>query len=106
MSDAVTRMPKETLSQDAYAALVRRLGRRYAEQRMRVEEEDEAFGQGINFFRLHKWYDSEWLIRTTLRLTGLYRRGLDNATRVELRHNNVALARLPAAFDGLTILHI
>src|SRR5260370_31395333 len=38
-----------SLSQDVYAALVRRLGRRYAEQRLRIEDDHEAqvFGQGI-----------------------------------------------------------
>ena len=88
--------------------LVRRLGRRYAEQRLRLETDHQAqiFGQGINFFHFENWYSSEWLIRNTLRLVGLYRRGLKNATLVELRHNHVVLDRLPRAFDGLTILHI
>ena len=96
------------MSQDVYAALVQRLGRRYAEQRLRMEEDHEAqvFGHGINFFHFENWYSSEWLIRNTLRLCGLYRRGLKNATRVELRRNDIALPRLPSAFDGLTILHI
>ena len=97
-----------SLSQDVYTALVRRLGRRYVEQRLRIEEDHEAqvFGQGINFFHFENWYSSPWLIRNTLRLAGLYRRGLENAKRVELLKNEFALARLPKAFDGLTILHI
>ena len=72
------------MSQDVYTALVRRLGRRYAEQRLRIEEDHEAqvFGQGINFFHFENWYSSPWLIRNTLRLAGLYRRGLENAGRV------------------------
>ena len=80
----------------------------YAEQRLRIEEDHEAqvFGQGINFFHFENWYSSPWLIRNTLRLAGLYRRGLENAKRVELLQNEIALARLPRAFDGLTILHI
>ena len=96
------------MSQDVYTALVRRLGRRYAEQRLRIEEDHEAqiFGQGINFFHFENWYSSPWLIRNTLRLAGLYRRGLENAKRVELLQNEIALARLPRAFEGLTILHI
>src|SRR5205807_4788858 len=91
-----------------HPALVQRLGRRYAEQRLRVEADHEAqiFGQGINFFHLENWYTSEWLIRNTLRLTGLHRRGLENAKRVELLQNEIALARLPTAFDRLSILHI
>jgi len=99
---------QSALSKDVHAALVQRLGRRYAEQRLRMEEDHEAqvFGHGINFFHFENWYSSEWLIRNALRFSGLYRRGLKNATRVELRRNDIALARLPNAFDGLTILHI
>src|SRR5437763_15786394 len=94
--------------QDIWAALVARLGQRYAEQRLRLEEDHQAqiFGQGINFFHIENLFLSESVIRSALRLTGLYRRGFDNATRVELRHNLVNMARLPSAFDGLTILHI
>ena len=96
------------MSQETYLPLARRLGRRYAEQRLKIEQDHEAqiFGHGINFFHFENWYSSAWLIRNTLRLVGLYRRGLNNAERVELRQNQIALARLPIAFDGLRILHI
>ncbi|MGH7089476.1 MAG: metallophosphoesterase, partial [Stellaceae bacterium] len=46
------------------------------------------------------------LIRATLHLSGLYRRGLANAARVALRRNSIALAALPSGFDGFTILHL
>ena len=94
--------------ENVHQELVQRLGRRYAEQRLRIETDHQAqiFGQGINFFHFENLYSSEWLIRNTLRLVGLYRRGLKNATRVELLHNHIVLDRLPSAFDGLTILHI
>jgi uncharacterized protein len=96
------------LSQEVSTALERRLGRRYAEQRLRIEQDHEAqvFGYGLNFFHFENWYSSPWLIRNVLRLTGLYRRGLNNAAQVELRQNQIALSRLPSAFDGLRILHI
>jgi len=61
---------------------------------------------GINFFHPEKWHSSELLIRSTLRLFGLYRRGLRNAARVELRRNDIPLGRLPSAFDGFRVLHI
>jgi uncharacterized protein len=88
--------------------LVDRLGRAYAEQRLQIEQQHEAqvFGHGLNFFHPENWYSSPGLIRNTLRLLGLYRRGLRNATRVQLRQNRIALARLPAAFDGFRILHV
>ena len=96
------------MSQEVDTALIQRLGRRYAEQRLKIEQDHEAqvFGHGLNFFHFENLYSSPWLIRNTLRLVGLYRRGLNNAARVELRENRIALGRLPSAFDGLTILHI
>jgi uncharacterized protein len=37
------------------------------------------FGQGINFFHIENWYSIHAVIRTTLKLLGLYKRGLRNA---------------------------
>ena len=87
---------------------MQRMGRRYSEQRLRLEEDHEArvFGHGLNFFHPENWYSSGWLIRNTLRLAGLYGRGCKNAARVVLRRNEVVLDRLPRSFDGFTILHI
>jgi predicted MPP superfamily phosphohydrolase len=39
-------------------------------------------------------------------VTGLYQRGLRNATRVQLRHNRIASPRLPTAFHGFTVLQL
>jgi predicted MPP superfamily phosphohydrolase len=39
-------------------------------------------------------------------VTGLYRRGLRNAARVQLRHNRIASSLLPAAFQGFTVLQL
>lgn len=94
--------------QELHSTLVDRLRRAYAEQRLEIEQQHEAqvFGQDLNFFHPENWYSSPWLIRNTLGLLGLYRRGLRNATRVQLRQNRITLARLPGSFDGLRILHI
>jgi uncharacterized protein len=88
--------------------LEQRLGRLHARQRLGIETEQEAqiFGQGINFFHIKNWYPLHSVIRNTLRLTGLYWRGKKNAERVTIRHNDISSARLPAEFDGFTILHI
>jgi uncharacterized protein len=88
--------------------LEQRLGRLHARQRLGIETEHEAqvFGQGINFFHIENWYPLHSVIRNTLRLTGLYWRGKKNAERVTIRHNDISSARLPAEFDGFTILHI
>ena len=46
------------------------------------------------------------IIEVVLRATGTYRRGLSNATKVQLNRNVVSLSHLPPSFDGFTILHL
>jgi uncharacterized protein len=96
------------MAQDILSDLDRRLGPLHAKQRLGIETDHEAqvFGQGLNFFHVENWYSIHSVIRNVLRLAGLYGRGLRNAERVELRHNDVELVRLPPSFDGFSILHI
>jgi predicted MPP superfamily phosphohydrolase len=88
--------------------LERRLGRQHARQRLGVETEHEAqiFGQGVNFFHLENWYSVHAVIRTTLRLTGLYRRGCKNAEHIQVKSNSIGMKTLPSRFDGFTLLQI
>jgi predicted MPP superfamily phosphohydrolase len=88
--------------------LEKRLGRRYARQRLGIEREHEAqiFGQGLNFFHIQNLPLSHSLIRGALLATGLYRRGIKNAANVELRHVRFSFPTLPRIFDGFTILHL
>ena len=88
--------------------LEKRLGRRYARQRLGIEKDHEAqiFGQGINFFHLENLTPSHALIRAVLMASGLYWRGVSNAAKVELRHNRIVSPHLPQAFDGYTILQL
>jgi uncharacterized protein len=85
-----------------------RLGRLHARQRLGIETDHEAqiFGQGINYFHLENWYSIHSVIRTTLKLLGLYGRGRKNAERIQIRHNHVGSKSLPNQFDGFTLLHI
>ena len=46
------------------------------------------------------------MIRTCLKLTGLYGRGRRNAAQIEVRHNYIRLPKIPKAFDGFVILHL
>lgn len=93
---------------ELFAALEQRLGRLHARQRLGIEADHEAqiFGQGLNFFHIENWYSVHSLIRNTLKLCGLYWRGRRNAERVVVKRNDVPSNRLPARFDGFTILHI
>jgi uncharacterized protein len=88
--------------------LEQRLGRLHARLRLGIETDHEAqiFGQGVNFFHIENWYSIHSLIRATLMLTGLYRRGCKNAGRVRVRRNRIALKKLPSRFDGFTLLHL
>jgi uncharacterized protein len=96
------------MTQDILADLERRLGTLHAKQRLGIETDHEAqvFGQGLNFFHVENWYSVHSVIRNALRLAGLYGRGLRNAERVELRHNDIRFRQLPPSFDGFSILHI
>ena len=93
---------------DVLQKLEQRLGRVHARQRLGVEDDHEAhvFGSGLNFFHLENWYSVHSVIRNTLKLTGLYWRGLRNAQRINVRQVSITRQDLPPLFDGFTILHI
>jgi predicted MPP superfamily phosphohydrolase len=87
--------------------LEQRLGRAHARQRLGIERDHEdVFGHGINFFHPENWYSTHSILRVALKLTGLYGRGHKNTERIQVRHNVIDLAGLPALFDGFRILHI
>jgi predicted MPP superfamily phosphohydrolase len=96
------------MSQDILDQLERRLGRVHARQRLGIEHdhEEHVFGHGLSFFHLENWYSVHAVIRTTLRLAGMYGIGRRNTERIRVRNNRVALPTLPAQFDGFTILHL
>ncbi|KKN86123.1 hypothetical protein LCGC14_0271600 [marine sediment metagenome] len=93
---------------DALALLEARIGHLHVRQRLGLEKDYEAhvFRRGTHFFHIENWYSIHGLIRGGLKLVGLHRRGQRNAHRIQVRHNEVRLAELPAAFDGYTILQL
>lgn len=102
-------MARSLLESDQIAGrLEARLGKIHARQRLGIEKDHEAqaFGQGLTFFHIENFLYSRALIETVLRVTGAYWIGRRNASRVRLLTNEVVSARLPAAFDGFTILHL
>jgi uncharacterized protein len=88
--------------------LEQRLGGLHARQRLGIETEHEGqiFAHGLNFFHVENWYSAHTIVRTALRLTGLYRRARRNADDVQVRHNEISFPGLPPLFDGFTILHL
>ena len=71
--------------------LERRLGRLHAKQRLGIETDHElrVFGGGLNFFHIENWYSAPIVVRTALKLTGLYWRAQKNAERIAVRENVV-----------------
>jgi hypothetical protein len=63
--------------EDICELLEERLGRLHARLHLGIEADHEAhvFGQGMNYFHLENSRSSHFVIRTCLRLTGLYERG-------------------------------
>jgi uncharacterized protein len=94
--------------EDICQILEERLGRLHARLRLGIEADHEAqvFGQGINYFHPENSRLSHFVIRTCLRLTGLYERGRRNAAQVEIRRNYIKSARIPKAFAGYRILQL
>ena len=88
--------------------LITRIGAEHVERRLKVETEHEAqlFGQGLIFFNLENWYSAPWIIRSALKLFGLYGRARRNADHIVVRRNTLEFVKLPAAFDNFTILHL
>jgi predicted MPP superfamily phosphohydrolase len=90
------------------AALDRRLPPEFLRRRLAME-----MGHDRHVFRpLHRFFHVDGpvslhaCVRLTLRLSLLYRRGLDNAARLVVRENEIRLPHLPAAFEGFTILQL
>ena len=96
------------VNEDVLEALQKRLGPLHAKLRLGIEADHEAqvFGQGINYFHIENFKLSHFVIRTFLKLTGLYWRGRRNAAQIEVRRNCVTSSQIPKAFDGYTILQL
>jgi predicted MPP superfamily phosphohydrolase len=88
--------------------LIKRIGAEHVERRLKVETEHEAqlFGQGLIFFNLENWYSAPSIIRSALKLIGLYSRARRNADDIVVRRNALEFAKLPPAFENFTILHL
>jgi uncharacterized protein len=92
----------------ALQGLIERIGADHVARRLAVEDkrETQLIGQGTLLFNVENWSLAPWIVETALKLTGLHGRARRNADRVEVRRNLVTSARLPAAFDGFTILQL
>ncbi len=101
-------MNHQSQDDELYALLGNRLGRTHLQQRIGLESEmgQHVLGYGRNFFHLENWYSIHAVIRNTLRLLRLHRRGRRNALQIRLHHNDINVPDLPKSFAGLRILHL
>ncbi len=85
-----------------------RLGRVHLRQRVGIEREHEArvAARRPGLFRMRRVPVMRALAHATLWMSGLHGRAERNAARVVLRRNEVPSPRLPARFDGFTLLHL
>jgi len=90
------------------ATLEARIGGVHLRLRLELERDYEThvFRRGTHFFHLENWYSFHGVVRAILTLAGLHGRGRRNALRIQVRRIDVPLAKLPAAFDGFTLLHL
>ena len=94
--------------QDVYKTLEKRLGWLHARLRLGMENDHEVqvFDEGTHYLHIGNLRLSDLVIRTCLKLTGLYGRGRRNAAQIEVRHNYIRPPKIPKAFDGFVILHL
>lgn len=94
----------------AIEALEARLGRALVRRRLAIESDRLAhimlINQGRKILHLEQSRLAKALLFGFLEITGLIRRGARNAADVRVRENVVRLDRLPAEFDGFTLLQI
>jgi uncharacterized protein len=104
----LARPPHIPPDDSALRPLKDRIGAEHVMKRLEIEthHDHQLFGQGRLFFNLENWLTAPPIVRTGLKLAGLYRRARREADHVLVRENVVSSPRLPAAFDGFTILHI
>lgn len=87
--------------------LSKRMGTVHARQRLGIEDERlQVFGKGLNFFHPENWYSAHALIRYLLKLSGVYWYGRRKTLDIRLKQNDIELPHLPAAFEGMTLLHL
>jgi predicted MPP superfamily phosphohydrolase len=94
--------------QEAFAKLVDRIGPDHAGQRMEMQAHYSALllkGYHIHI-HMEEFPAVAWLIKTTLKTTGIWPLAVQNASRYRIIEHTVPIPHLPEAFDGFRILHL
>lgn len=95
-------------SEALYQSLERRVGRALLKHRLYEQSHWVAHvvGHGLTYVHIENMLWLHWMIRLSLKMTGLYGRGRRNALRAVVRRNRAGLRGLAPAFDGFTILQL
>ena len=102
-------MSPESPETHALNALADRMGAKEFAARLEMEQqmsERSGAGQGRGAFRLEHLWDMYGCIRICLKVSGFWKRAHRNYFDIQVVRNEVVLDRLPAAFDGYTILQL
>jgi predicted MPP superfamily phosphohydrolase len=92
----------------SFIDLVDRVGETHLRQRVtiQVEKAAQVFGGGKTLFHIENAESLMLLIYYGLKISGLFRRGHNNALDIRVHRNTVRIPHLPSAFDGYRILHL
>jgi predicted MPP superfamily phosphohydrolase len=95
-------------TESLYRMIEQRIGRAHLTHRLHMQSHwvAKVTGHGHTYFHIENMMWLHRLIRTSLKMTGLYRRGQQNALRAVVRHHRVVIPNLSPAFEGFTLLHL
>lgn len=94
--------------QEVLAKLIDRIGSAHAGKRLELQAHYSALLLSGKHIHVHieEFPAIAWLLKTTLKATGLWPMAVRNSTNYRIREHLVPLPQLPEAFDGFRILHL
>ncbi len=94
--------------QEALNKLIDRIGSAHASKRLKMQAHYSALLLGGHHIHVHmeEFPAIAWLLKTSLKVTGLWPIAVKNSTNYRIVEHTVPLSHLPAAFEGFRILHL
>ncbi len=94
--------------QEALTKLIERIGSSHASKRLETQAHYSALLLGGHHIHVHmeEFPAIAWLLKTSLKATGLWPIAVRNSTNYRIVEHAVPLPHLPDAFDGFRILHL
>jgi predicted MPP superfamily phosphohydrolase len=94
--------------QEALAKLIDRIGSSHAGKRLEMQTHYSALLLGGHHIHVHmeEFPAVAWLLKTSLKATGLWPIAVRNSNNYRIVEHSVPLPHLPEAFDGFRILHL